>query len=132
MKKALILCLVAVFAAAPFVFAAEEKAPKKGEIKEQTIEGEFVDLQCYVGMNAHGDSHKDCGQKCAKAGVPFGILTKDGKVYSILVPPAQLANQAQKTIRVTGKVAHGNMVVPSKLEEKQGDKWVEVKLPSMM
>ena len=131
MKKALILCLVAVFAAAPFVFAGEEKA-KKEEMKEQTLEGEFIDLQCYVGMNAHGDGHKECGQKCAKAGVPFGLLTKEGKVYSILLPPAQLADQAQKTIRVTGKVAHGNMIVPSKLQAKEGDKWVDVKLPSMM
>jgi hypothetical protein len=130
-KKVFILCLVAVFAAVPFVVGAEEKA-KKEEMKEQTIEGEFIDLQCYVGMNAHGKDHKDCAQKCAKAGVPFGLLTKDGKVYSILVPPAKLADHAQKTIRVTGKVAHGNMIMPSKLEAKEGDKWVEVKLPSMM
>lgn len=55
------------------------------EEKEATLKGEIVDLSCYLGHGEKGASHKQCAIKCAKKGIPIGILDeKSGIVYLIL------------------------------------------------
>lgn len=56
--------------------------PVKGE--PITVVAEVVDLSCYLQVGKHGDKHRDCGQKCARAGQPIGLLTKDGTVYMVI------------------------------------------------
>jgi len=46
--------------------------------------GEIVDLSCYLQVGKHGDKHRDCGQKCARAGQPVGLVTADGGVYMLI------------------------------------------------
>lgn len=52
--------------------------------KPVTVVGEVVDLSCYLQVGKHGDKHRDCGQKCARAGQPIGLLEKDGTVYMVI------------------------------------------------
>jgi hypothetical protein len=49
-----------------------------------SVVGEVVDLSCYLQVGKHGDKHRDCATKCAKAGQPIGLLTKDGEVFTIM------------------------------------------------
>lgn len=52
--------------------------------KPVSLVGEVVDLSCYLQVGKHGDKHRDCGQKCARAGQPVGLLTADGGVYTLI------------------------------------------------
>jgi hypothetical protein len=52
--------------------------------KPITVVGEVIDLSCYLQVGKHGDKHRDCGQKCARAGQPIGLLAQDGTVYLLM------------------------------------------------
>jgi len=52
--------------------------------KAATIVGEIVDYSCYLQLGKHGDKHRDCGQKCLKAGMPIGLVTKAGKLHLLM------------------------------------------------
>ncbi len=49
-----------------------------------TLQGEIVDMACYIGKGLKGSAHKSCAQLCAKKGVPLGILTDSGELYLLL------------------------------------------------
>ena len=49
-----------------------------------TVKGEVVDLWCYMEHGARGADHKECGQTCAKAGNPIGLLDAKGHVYLLV------------------------------------------------
>lgn len=74
-----------------FVFSNEDG-------KEVTVKGEIVDLACYMGAGEKGVSHKQCAVKCAKMGVPFGILDEKGDVYLILPGHSKKEMQAYRDI----------------------------------
>jgi hypothetical protein len=93
--------------------------------KPQTT-GELVDMYCYTAAGAHGADHKDCGVKCAKSGIPVGVLV-DGKAVTIAANPIPLADYVSQTVRVTGDNKDG-ILVPDKIEVKDGDNWKEIKL----
>src|SRR3989344_2714433 len=50
----------------------------------QTIQGEVLDMVCFMAHEGQGPKHKSCALKCVKEGAPMGLLTKDGKVYLLL------------------------------------------------
>ena len=52
--------------------------------EEVTVQGEIVDLACYMSKGSKGPSHKACAQMCAKKGVPIGVLTDGGEVFLLL------------------------------------------------
>jgi hypothetical protein len=52
--------------------------------EEVTVQGEIVDLACYMAKGSKGPSHKACAQMCAKKGVPIGVLTDGGEVLLLL------------------------------------------------
>jgi hypothetical protein len=52
--------------------------------QEITVQGEIVDLACYLAKGLKGPSHRTCAQKCAERGIPIGVLTDDGKLYLLL------------------------------------------------
>jgi hypothetical protein len=56
--------------------------PLKG--KPMSATGEIIDVSCYLQVGKHGDKHRDCGQKCARAGQPVGLLTSDGTIYLLI------------------------------------------------
>jgi hypothetical protein len=64
------------------VASSIEGKPLKG--KAVTVVGEIIDLSCYLQVGKHGDKHRDCGQKCIKAGQPVGLLAENGDVYMLM------------------------------------------------
>lgn len=64
------------------VTSSIEGKPLKG--KPITVVGEIIDLSCYLQVGKHGDKHRDCGQKCLRAGQPIGLLAEDGTVYTLM------------------------------------------------
>ncbi len=76
--------------------------------KEATIQGEIVDLGCYLSSDAMGAGHKSCAEKCLTNGMPMGLRTKDGTVYLLTVshdnadPFNQAKQWASEQVVVTG------------------------------
>src|ERR1041385_5333781 len=52
--------------------------------EDLTVQGEIVDMACYMAKGSKGSAHKACAQMCAKKGVPIGLLTDAGEVYLLL------------------------------------------------
>jgi hypothetical protein len=52
--------------------------------EEITVQGEILDMACYMAKGSKGAGHKACAQMCAKKGVPIGVLTDAGDVYLLL------------------------------------------------
>ncbi len=52
--------------------------------EDVTVQGEIVDMSCYMAKGSRGASHKSCAQMCAKKGVPIGVLTDAGDVFLLL------------------------------------------------
>ena len=72
------LCLIAALLtvlALPLVVLAS------GDHEMVTLQGEVLDMACYVGHDAKGDDHAGCAKMCVKGGQPMGLLTADGTVY---------------------------------------------------
>lgn len=55
-----------------------------GKTGSQTIQGEVLDMVCFMSHEGRGPKHKSCALKCVKEGAPMGIITEDGKVYLLL------------------------------------------------
>ena len=52
--------------------------------EDVTVQGEILDMACYMAKGSKGAGHKACSQMCAKKGVPICILTDTGDVYLLL------------------------------------------------
>ena len=52
--------------------------------EDVTVQGEIIDMACYMAKGSKGPSHKACAVMCAKKGVPIGVLTDGGEVYLLL------------------------------------------------
>ncbi|MBV9080637.1 MAG: hypothetical protein JO102_05920 [Elusimicrobia bacterium] len=91
--------------------ATKADAAKAESGAATTIQGEVVDMTCYLGGGAKGAKHKDCAQACVKGGLPMGLLTNDGKLYLIVEDHAKkatyasLKDMAGDQASVTGKVS---------------------------
>ena len=114
-----------------YVDAAEEEEDKA------VIEGEMVDMKCWVSMNMPGGGkHNKCAIACAKKGIPAGVVdSRTGQIFTILLPAPGLAQYMGKTVRITGSLAaKSTAIVPDEdgLEVKEGDKWVKAELPEGM
>ncbi len=74
-----------------------------------TVQGEVVDMACYMAKGSRGTAHKACAQMCAKRGVPIGVLTDAGDLYLLLddhnnPDPYEAAKKAAgERIEVAGK-----------------------------
>lgn len=89
--------------------SAQQKHGER-ESKTVTIQGEVVDLSCYLSHEGRGEKHAKCAIACIKKGLPMGILTDDGKLFVVLEDHAkadayqQLKKSAAKKVTVTGIV----------------------------
>ena len=74
--RALILVLLALMCAAPFVVSSVEA--------ESTVSGMLVEAACglHLGEDGPSDEHVACMVRCARNGDPIGILTDEG-LYTI-------------------------------------------------
>ena len=125
MKKsvAIVIFAVALALAAGSSFAAGKN-----------VEGVLVDTACYLKQGAKTNDHgpmKGCGTACAKGGLPVGILSGEGKYVTLGVPAPMVADHVGKTVRASGEVKEG-VLLPDKLEVKEGTAWKEVKLGPTM
>ncbi len=124
MKRATILTLALVLA------AGVSTALAGGEGEGKTIEGKLVSAKCYLRAGFTGNDHagmKGCGTACIKSGNPVGLLTADGKYYTLVIPAPEIADHIGHTHRASGTIKSGSLV-PDKLEMKEGDSWKEVKV----
>lgn len=98
-----------------------KSSPKKAEPKVVTLEGEILDLSCYLDHNAHGKKHRNCAINCIKGGATMGFLTKDGKLYTILNDPHD------KKQVVDADDAGEQISLKAVILEKQGQSYLHVK-----
>ena len=126
MKIAGILGFCALLAGAITVARAEQN---------QVWTGILVDASCYLTDNSQaGNDHLDmtnCAAACLRMGRPASLLTADKRFFVLLVPSPDIAQYAGQTIRVTGKLRNGSILV-DKLDVKKGTGWVAVKFNTMM
>ncbi|MBZ5640850.1 MAG: hypothetical protein LAO51_19100 [Acidobacteriia bacterium] len=93
------------FAAGHGSAAAAE--PEKGV----TVQGEILDMACFVSHNAQGASHAGCAVKCLKGGQPMGLRATDGTVYLLFADhgDASAYDKAKelggKNVEVKGQLA---------------------------
>ncbi len=74
-----------------------------------TVQGEVIDMACYMTKGEHGAGHADCAEMCIKDGVPVGILDGSGHVYLCMTATQKPANSllvqyAAKQVKITGTV----------------------------
>jgi hypothetical protein len=62
--------------------ASVDGKPNVGTTK--TVVGEIIDFSCYLEIGKHGEKHRDCAQKCFRAGQPIGLLTSTGDLYMLM------------------------------------------------
>jgi hypothetical protein len=126
MKLIRILAICALLAGTARLGAVEQN---------QIWTGSLVDASCYLTDNTQADNDhmgmKSCGAACLKMGKPAGIVTADKKFFVLMASSPDLAPYVGQTIRVTGKMRNGSILV-DKLEVKKGTDWVAVKLSTMM
>jgi hypothetical protein len=107
-----VLALVALTLVASNALAEGQHAMTAA--KTTTLKGEVVDLGCYLGHAARGADHKSCATKCIANGMPFGLLTADGKLYLLTMnhdnpdPYNKCKGLAAETVLVSGPVMQRN------------------------
>ena len=93
------------------VAALGAKAGDKAPEKASTVQGEILDLSCYMGHGGMGEGHSGCAAKCLKGGQPMGLLGTDGAVYLLFADHGDASafdkakDLAGKKVEVTGDVA---------------------------
>jgi len=98
---------MAVVMAAGIAVLADEK--HKGD--KVTVEGEILDMACYVAHEAKGAEHAKCAQACVKSGQPMGLLATDGQVYLLYASHDDASafesakQHAGKQVSITGVAA---------------------------
>jgi hypothetical protein len=83
-----------------------------GAADKVQVTGEVIDSACYIKMGAKGESHRDCVQKCADAGIPLALL-EDGtgkvvwlaSVPDMETPNKKLREHAARKVTITGTYA---------------------------
>lgn len=107
-------------ATAVSIFLAASASPPAA-LADDTLEGEILDLACYIGRNAKGPSHTRCAQTCAEHGMPLGLLTDDGKVY-ILYPK----HGAEEGFEAVKKLAGTDAKITGRVDQKDSLLGIEV------
>src|SRR5579863_6442075 len=77
---------------------------------EKTVTGNLEDTFCYNVVGAKGAGHAQCALKCAKKGIPVGLVEKGTEKMYILLPakneeamPEDVLKNMEKEVTVTGK-----------------------------
>ncbi|MHB2025260.1 MAG: hypothetical protein ACYCPQ_01275 [Elusimicrobiota bacterium] len=105
MKKAIIPAVALALAGAIGAWAQAPVSSAKSS-PAVTVQGEVLDLSCYLSKGYHGKKHAMCARECLKGGTPAGLLTADGSIY-LLAGHGKAYSQVRKmgaeTVNVTGK-----------------------------
>ena len=65
--------------------ASPEQQKQLAKGKPFTVEGEVIDISCFVQLGKRGEKHIPCGTKCLQHGQPVGIVDDKGNVYTLFV-----------------------------------------------
>ena len=76
----------------------------------QSVEGEVVDVSCYLQLGKTGPAHADCGAKCVRNGQPIGILTSSKELYLVMPEEHHPRRDGQTNIRDAFANAMGQQV----------------------
>lgn len=73
------------------------------------IQGQVVDMHCYLSRGAHGEEHSGCANACLSRDVPAGFLAEDGTLYLLVNEKStsvkeKVAGKAGKKATAKGKV----------------------------
>jgi hypothetical protein len=79
--------------------------------EEATLQGEVVDLACYIprGDKGKGEAHRECAEMCAQGGAPLGLLLEGGELVLLVEdhekpsPYGQVKKLAGQTAEVKGE-----------------------------
>ena len=94
---------------------AESSTPAKGD--DKTVEGNIVDMACYLGHGDSGGKHAKCAKACVVRGTPAGVLGADGTLYLLVED-----HDNPKAYDMAKKLAGEKAKVTGKLVEKGGIK----------
>ena len=76
----------------------------------ETLNGEIIDITCYLRHDGYGPGHAQCALECAEMGMPVGLLQKGtGKIY--LIVPTDHADPAAPVSPYFGKQVKVDAVV---------------------
>lgn len=126
MKNALIPFVLSVlFVAAGPAWSHEGHDAEHGAGgKEVTVQGELIDMSCYMAHEGKGPKHAQCAKMCVLGGAPLGLLAKDGTVY-LLVDDHSSA-KAKKPYAEAKKLVAENVKLSGDLHERGGLKTIVV------
>ncbi len=104
MKRALVALIPVLLALPPVAFAhGDDEGPV------QTIEGELVDVACYVDHGGRGPKHQGCATACAQNNLPIGILDAKNQLFLVVDDDHKpmndkLASKMASHVKATGHV----------------------------
>ncbi|MBT4613378.1 MAG: hypothetical protein HOM68_18650 [Gemmatimonadetes bacterium] len=93
--------------------SAEHVPPLDPMTGKVTMEGEIIDISCYLRHAATGQQHVKCALFCAEQGMPFGFLEKESKTVYLLLPDGHesplegFKEHIGLQVKVTGSLTHG-------------------------
>ncbi len=87
--------------------ATPENKDWLGKGKIETVQGEVVDVSCYLQLGKTGPKHADCGAKCVRNGQPIGLLTADKQLYLVMPEEHHPRRDGQTNIREAFAAAMG-------------------------
>jgi len=77
-----------------------------------SLDGEILDIACYLDNDLHGPEHRSCASACLKDGQPIGFLDDQGRVFLLIEDHMEkdayraLKNLASKRVRIQGDEIH--------------------------
>lgn len=114
MKKSVLAFAVLAAVAAPLAWSHEghHDAEHGAGGKQVAIQGELVDMACFMAHEGRGKKHAECGKMCVlQNAAPLGLAAADGKVYLLVEdhsspkarkPYAQAKEMVAETVVVKG------------------------------
>ena len=111
-----------VLACAAAAYAGAVSVPHGRRV---TLSGEVIDSWCQTTgiMYALGTAHHQCAVWCAVGGIPVGLRTADGALYTILRVDADQRNVANPRLL---KIQTHDVVVEGDLYERDGGKYLMI------
>lgn len=119
MKRIILsLAILAALLLSSTLFASEGNKPAP---QAMTIQGEIVDMGCYLDHAATGPKHKECAAMCIAGGMPMGLLTSDGKLYLLT-----MSHDDAAPFNASKKLAAEMVSITGPVSERNGMKSIEV------
>lgn len=91
------------------------------EAGDFSVEGEIIDMACYVAHESKGPDHAGCAKRCVKAGQPMGLLADDGTVYVLYA-----SHKDGSAFEAAKEHAGTKVQISGKLSTMSGIKGIEV------